>query len=191
MYAYTTPVIPFIDIGLAFFTLFFHLMATCRDPGYIKSSKDVKFDQMLAIFDPVLLCPDCDIIRTDRSRHCSICNRCSERYDHHCPWINNCVATGNHNSFLMFVCCMDLLLLWSLITIACNLQVYNNDFVAARELNVNNFFLFPVVFPMDMYTSVSVSIVNYCLMAVTAFFWFPVTLLTVIQLRNYCLASTT
>lgn len=47
MYAYKPPVLPFIDIGLAFFTIFFHMLATFKDPGYIKTSKEIDFGQML------------------------------------------------------------------------------------------------------------------------------------------------
>ena len=50
-----------------------------------------------------MLCPECEVIRTNRSRHCSICNKCVERFDHHCPWINNCVGVRNHNAFIFFL----------------------------------------------------------------------------------------
>jgi hypothetical protein len=26
-----------------------------------------------------------------------------DRYDHHCPWINNCVGIRNHNIFLWYL----------------------------------------------------------------------------------------
>ena len=57
----------------------------------------------MQIIDPLHLCPECMIIKTPRSRHCSICNKCVERYDHHCPWINNCVGIKNHRSFMIFI----------------------------------------------------------------------------------------
>lgn len=84
---------------------------------------------MLQAFDPVLLCPDCEVIRTSRSRHCSICNKCVERFDHHCPWVNNCVGTKNHHYFLMFLMSVVSLMLIVLITVGFN---FNH-----HEFNVN------------------------------------------------------
>ena len=57
----------------------------------------------MSLVDPVALCPDCMVIRTPRSRHCSTCNHCVERFDHHCPWINNCVGVNNHVYFMIFL----------------------------------------------------------------------------------------
>lgn len=49
---------------------------------------------------PEAMCPYCEIVKTERTRHCVICNKCIERYDHHCPWINNCIGASNNNIFL-------------------------------------------------------------------------------------------
>ncbi len=76
-------------------------MASIIDPGYIKPH--FKFIDVLAKVHPCEMCPDCEVLRTPRSKHCAICNRCVERFDHHCPWINNCVGIHNHNSFLVFI----------------------------------------------------------------------------------------
>lgn len=58
---------------------------------------------MLKDINPADLCPECKVIRSARSRHCAICHQCVERFDHHCPWINNCVGIKNHNAFMLFL----------------------------------------------------------------------------------------
>jgi hypothetical protein len=59
--------------------------------------------EILSKVHPCEMCPECEVLRTPRSKHCAICNRCVERFDHHCPWINNCVGVGNHNTFLAYI----------------------------------------------------------------------------------------
>lgn len=101
-------------------------MAMYKDPGYLKSPKGVPFMEMMKIFDPVLLCADCEVVRTDRSRHCSICNRCVERFDHHCPWINNCVGLNNHGVFMSFLLAMLTLLVTTFGSLIKNFDCWEN-----------------------------------------------------------------
>lgn len=49
------------------------------------------------------LCPYCQVIKTPRSFHCHICNKCVDRYERHCVWTNNCVGRKNHSVFLVFM----------------------------------------------------------------------------------------
>ncbi|KAL0057793.1 hypothetical protein AAF712_015551 [Marasmius tenuissimus] len=41
-------------------------------------------------------------IKPHRAHHCRACGTCVLKYDHHCPWIGQCVGARNHKFFLNF-----------------------------------------------------------------------------------------
>jgi len=75
-----------------------HIRATFADPGEIP--KDIEVPDFV---DTVKLrnCEKCDMRwKPMRAHHCSECNKCIFKMDHHCPWINNCVGARNYKYFL-------------------------------------------------------------------------------------------
>jgi palmitoyltransferase ZDHHC9/14/18 len=38
-----------------------------------------------------------------RTVHCTLCDSCMLDFDHHCPWLSNCIAKHNYVSFLLFI----------------------------------------------------------------------------------------
>lgn len=49
------------------------------------------------------ICTKCNLEQPLRTKHCRNCNRCVATYDHHCPWIGNCVAEKNRRFFFYFL----------------------------------------------------------------------------------------
>uniref|UniRef100_A0A182SRW2 Palmitoyltransferase n=1 Tax=Anopheles maculatus TaxID=74869 RepID=A0A182SRW2_9DIPT len=89
------------------------IIANRRDPGYIPLNSDTYYRAIKQIpyFDKwkkrnvILsrLCHSCRCLRPLRAKHCRICNRCVSYFDHHCPFIYNCVGLRNRMWFLLFV----------------------------------------------------------------------------------------
>lgn len=89
------------------------ITANRKDPGYIQINSDTYYRAIKQIpyFDKwkkrnmllSRLCHTCRCLRPLRAKHCRICNRCVSYFDHHCPFIYNCVGLRNRVWFFLFV----------------------------------------------------------------------------------------
>ncbi|CAO1636841.1 unnamed protein product [Parajaminaea phylloscopi] len=48
-------------------------------------------------------CETCKVYRPPRSSHCRVCDNCVEGIDHHCTFLNTCIARRNYVSFFAFL----------------------------------------------------------------------------------------
>ncbi|EEF51726.1 probable protein S-acyltransferase 7 [Ricinus communis] len=120
--------IPVIVVVLTIIDLILLLLTSGRDPGIIPRNaqppepegyegqaevtngqtppfrlprtKDVMVN---GIIMKTKYCDTCMLYRPPRCSHCSICNNCVERFDHHCPWVGQCIGLRNYRFFFMFV----------------------------------------------------------------------------------------
>ncbi|XP_002008313.3 palmitoyltransferase Hip14 [Drosophila mojavensis] len=105
------------------------------DPGIIRPTREQRFKTIIELserggigFEPASFCSGCLVRRPIRSKHCSVCDRCVARFDHHCPWVGNCIGLKNHSYFMGF--------LWMLL-IMCGWMLYGGSKFYVNECNVH------------------------------------------------------
>ncbi len=49
-------------------------------------------------------CTRCNLEQPLRSKHCRKCGFCVATYDHHCPWIGNCIGEKSRLPFFWYTC---------------------------------------------------------------------------------------
>lgn len=130
--SHLTLAIPIIAAVLFFFVISCLLQTSFRDPGILPRATpseaadlERRIDSMgSSTYRPpartmevvinkyvvkLKYCYTCKMFRPPRTSHCSVCDNCVERFDHHCPWVGNCVGKRNYRYFYAFILSLSFL----------------------------------------------------------------------------------
>ena len=97
-----------LGVYILFSIYFNYYLASTTDPGSPKDFLTAQGQILTQPNTPVThryqyqQCKKCYYPKPLRCHHCSICNKCVMRMDHHCPWMGQCVGKRNMKWFILF-----------------------------------------------------------------------------------------
>ena len=164
--------LPLIEYSFSISTIIFlglYIYIIFSEPGIIiKNNNDTWIDIINKRKNINKMCPYCMVEQGKFSKHCFLCNKCIEIFDHHCHWINNCVGHLNRPYFIGFIISLLItLMVDSFISI--NIILFQANSINSKYLMDNALF-------RNVY-------VGFVLL-LTLFFIFPVTYLLYMQMKN-------
>ena len=107
-------VISLVPLVMYLYCVLFTLLV---DPGETtRAINNPKYKRFLTqeFLESLPKCKKCGLPKPERCHHCSLCNKCHLRMDHHCPAVGVCIALNNTQSFII-------MLRWALVLIFVNI----------------------------------------------------------------------
>ncbi|MGH0142237.1 UNVERIFIED_CONTAM: hypothetical protein FKN15_076097 [Acipenser sinensis] len=155
-----TRTIPVIGAVLFFFVVISLLQTSFSDPGILpRATPDEAADvekhidssgsstyrppprtKEVMINDQVVklkYCFTCKMFRPPRTSHCSLCDNCVERFDHHCPWVGNCVGRRNYRFFYTFILSLTFLTTFIFGCVITHLTLRFHTYLVASNMTTN------------------------------------------------------
>jgi palmitoyltransferase ZDHHC9/14/18 len=140
-----------LSIGLVVYSLIFLILTAFTDPGIIPRSmlasgqnrdqwtsihrqQDIVIDGQLY---KIKFCDTCRIFRPPRAIHCSVCNNCVEKFDHHCPWVGTCIGKRNYTFFAHFVFSLTLYCILVISSCIADLLLCMDEYKGSVEPKIN------------------------------------------------------
>ncbi|XP_012720722.2 probable palmitoyltransferase ZDHHC12 [Fundulus heteroclitus] len=112
---------PALFFLLVLLSVLLYFAVSLMDPGFVLTDttgqgSHEETESMIAEPSTPRLrrCGFCLLQQPMRAKHCQTCKRCVRRFDHHCPWMENCVGERNHRWFVVYLLVQLLVLLWAL-----------------------------------------------------------------------------
>ena len=93
------------------------LLGGCSDPGiiarqrrdyYYNTNKPALKYRINGHIFTLNYCYSCSAYRPPRTSHCSLCDNCVERFDHHCLWLGTCIGKRNYRYFYFLTLCINI-----------------------------------------------------------------------------------
>ena len=137
--------------------------------NYKNSSFPYKFKEKLILIRGQILklkvCSTCLITRPLGSTHCSKCNICIEKMDHHCPYVGNCLGLNNYKYFFYFICFFDIHTIFNFVI--CILRII--DFKKKIEIIISSILAFINIITISFVSALIYNHTTYIILGETAY----------------------